>query len=263
MKEHDESTLTKMVIKHWGAHDARARHIVAVQVANGAGFGYNRILDVIVFDTWPSKGLLLHGLEIKVSEADFRKELQDTRKFADFAPHLDTFSIVAPQGIVKKELLHDRWGLYTPTSVGDKLRTAKKPLMLHDGTRKEISKSIMASFVRALVARSLSVEGQAEKYEEAFEAGVQSVKSNRLDTSFAQQDLERARKSISDFEEKSGVKITTWNGSRIGEAVKIVESKILQNRDHDIALLRKLSSKLSGLGNDLETLDKSFRVVHD
>ncbi len=161
----DEAELIAAAQKTWPMHGPRPRYVTAVQVHNGAGFAYGRTLDLIVFDTWPSGGLHLHGIEIKCSQSDLRRELQDTAKSAEFSAFLDFFSVAAPAGIVDLGLLPPKWGLYCPTVDGT-LKARRKPLMLHsEGKRHAMDRSLAAAFVRALVDRSLSAEALKAEYQ--------------------------------------------------------------------------------------------------
>lgn len=80
-------------------------------VRNRAGFNASRTLDAMALGLWPSRGMELHGYEVKVSRADFRTELRDVGKMDAFAHVLDRFWVVAPRGIVPRDELPATWGL--------------------------------------------------------------------------------------------------------------------------------------------------------
>lgn len=229
------------------------RYVTAVQVNNGAGFGYSRTLDAIVFDTWPSAGLKLHGLEIKVTKADLRRELQNTNKFSEWEPHLDQFSIIAPKGIVDLKLLPPKWGLFVPDGAG--LRARRKPLMLHAEKRTELSRSMVAAFVRALVDRSLSNEAKVAEYTRGYERGKDEGERHMKGSQRRVGELERA---ISDFEEASGVQIATWQSDKIGEAVKLVMEGGIERRIRYAPNTRKLGEQLLQIADELDALQESF-----
>jgi hypothetical protein len=84
------------------------------QVGNGTGWNAGRWLDVIAFGLWPSRGLEVHGIEIKVSRADWRREVRQPAKADAIATHCDRFWIAAPAGLI--DPLHlgtiaPAWGL--------------------------------------------------------------------------------------------------------------------------------------------------------
>lgn len=251
MTKLDEGTLTKAILKRWPLGNPRPRYVTAVQVNNYAGFGYSRTIDAIVFDTWPGPGLHLHGLEIKTTKADLRRELQNTKKFHDFANHLDLFSIVAPKGIVDLKLLPPKWGLYILTD-DDNLRARRKPLMLHDeGGRKTINRSFAAAFVRALITRSLSHEATAAAYSQGREDGEQSAD---YDKNVALDKLEKIQTSIDDFEKSSGIKITNWQAGQMGEAVNLIIKGGIKSRIRYAPDVRKLGEHLIKLADELDEL---------
>jgi len=252
--EHTEATLTEAIHRTWPYLNIRPRYVVAVQVNNGAGYAYRRTLDAIVFDTWPSSGLTLHGLEIKITKSDLRRELQDTKKYADFSLHLDYFSIVAPKGIVDLRLLPPKWGLFQPTEDG-KLRARRKPLSIHDGSRKTISRSMTAAFVRALVSRSLSQEVAQSEYKRGMKSGEQHSK---LEIEKLSRNLDSLKQSVSEFEVASGVKITSWNGEKIGEAVHCVLAGGLEQRVKYAGNIRGLGEKIMQLADELDSLKQGY-----
>ena len=50
------------------------------EVPNATGAGKVRTADAIAISLWPSRGLEIHGLEIKVSRSDWRRELKQPEK---------------------------------------------------------------------------------------------------------------------------------------------------------------------------------------
>lgn len=255
MTEYTEATLTETIHDTWPMTVMQPRYVVGVQVNNGAGFAYSRTLDAIVFDTWPSGGLYLHGMEIKISKADLRHELQDTQKFAAFAPYLDLFSIIAPPGMADLKLLPPKWGLYIPTDNG-KLRARRKPLMLHDeGKRKTVNRSLAAAFVRAVVSRSLSHEAKRAEYDRGYKRGKEQAQYH---TKGLEQDVSQYKEAIESFEEKSGIDFIRYNAGRIGEAVKVVLGGGIEQRIGYAGNVRNLGERLIKLADELDELKEAY-----
>jgi len=252
--EHTEATLTEAIHHTWPYSNIRPRYVVAVQVNNGAGYAYGRTIDAIVFDTWPSGGLTLHGLEIKITKSDLRRELQDTKKYADFSAHLDYFSIIAPKGIVDLRLLPPKWGLFQPTDDG-KLRARRKPLSIHDEHNKTLSRSMTAAFVRALVSRSLSQDATAAAFTRGEESGARSGERKIESLS---RNLDSLRQAVKEFEESSGVKITSWGGKKMGEAVNIVLAGGIEQRIKYAGGIRNLGEKIIQLADELDSLKQDY-----
>jgi hypothetical protein len=70
-------------------------------VRNAAGFSASRTCDAMALGLWPSKGLELHGHEVKCSRSDWLRELKDPSKARAFSRYCDRWWIVAPPGVVR------------------------------------------------------------------------------------------------------------------------------------------------------------------
>jgi hypothetical protein len=225
--------------------------VTALQVRNGAGFYASRTLDAVVLDTWPSEGLMLHGLEIKCTKSDFRRELQNTEKADGFLGYLDLFSIVAPPGVVDLALLPPKWGLYCPTE-NDNLRARRRPLDLQTkDARRTMDRSLAAAFARALVDRSLSREGLKAEYDRGYELG---KKLAEVDVVGDQQALEKLKKTIANFEEASGIKLESWRAGRLGEAVEFILRGGIEQRIAYAGNIREMGKRLLKLADEMDAL---------
>jgi hypothetical protein len=88
------------------------RYAVAAGVRSHAGFDARRTCDYVAMDLWPSKGLALHGHEIKISRSDWLRELAEPEKAAEFIPYMTYWWAVASgPRIVRDGELPDGWGL--------------------------------------------------------------------------------------------------------------------------------------------------------
>lgn len=88
------------------------RYAVAEHVKSHAGFDARRCADFIAIDCWPTKGLELHGHEVKVSRSDWLHELKQPDKAEAFKRHMDRWWLVVPDAaIVRDGELPDGWGL--------------------------------------------------------------------------------------------------------------------------------------------------------
>lgn len=105
------------------------RCAIAFEVAQGTGHRANRHLDAIAMDLWPSHGLGIHGIEIKVNRYDWRRELKDPEKAEELARFCDYFWVAAPEGIVPVEELPPAWGLLEMREgkIGRRKEAAKTP----------------------------------------------------------------------------------------------------------------------------------------
>lgn len=101
------------------------RWIIAEHVRVRAGFaGYGdmqhgrmRTADALAIDTWQSKGMELHGFEVKCTRSDWLTELKQPEKSAPFRDVCDRWwLVIADAAMVKPGELPDGWGLMAPTT---------------------------------------------------------------------------------------------------------------------------------------------------
>lgn len=91
------------------------RWIVAEKVRNIAGYavrrGELRTADALAIDTWESKGLEIHGFEVKCSRSDWLTELKQPEKSEPFRRFCDRWWLVtSSKDIVKPGELPAGWG---------------------------------------------------------------------------------------------------------------------------------------------------------
>lgn len=122
------------------------RYVYAAEVRNRAGFDATRTADFIAMDLWPSKGLALHGHEVKVSRSDWLRELKEPEKAEAFRPYMDFWwLVVADRAIVRDGELPDGWGLLAPA--GPWLRVV---VTAPRQKAEPMPKSMMAAFLRSV-----------------------------------------------------------------------------------------------------------------
>lgn len=148
-------------------HFSEPQSAIVFEVAQSTGFGANRHVDAIAMDLWPSRGLFLHGIEIKVDLYDWRRELKDPAKAEELARFCDFFWIAAPRGVVPLEEIPPAWGLFELDK--DKL-TATRAAAKTDA--QNLDRGFVAALLRA-AGRGLhpdSVEAQVEEMRQRLES---------------------------------------------------------------------------------------------
>lgn len=199
-------------------------------VPNGTGANCNRRCDGLAMSLWPSKGLYLHGHEIKVARSDWLKEIQDVAKAAAFSVFCHYWWIVAPSGIVKLEELPSDWGLMCPTG-GGSLRV-KRPATLTEPALPD--HSLLAGIFRACVKASICESAMKKEWSNGYHSGIKEANSLHEQNEHArvrQSDrrYETLKRSVDDFESASGIAITEFSGRRIGAIVKLIDGVSLGN----------------------------------
>jgi len=186
------------------------------QVRNAAGFNATRTLDALALHLWPSRGLALHGFEIKVSRPDWLREVKDPAKAEDACRLVEFFWIVAPKGVVKKGELPPTWGLIEIHGTGTqedawRLRTkTAAPCLLDAGqkNRGPLQRGLVVSMLRSIPGavpggrlpsasdREIE-EAKTAGYRDGYEAG-RKFESDRK--GLLQQDLDNWRQLQGDLQ---------------------------------------------------------------
>jgi hypothetical protein len=86
------------------------RYIYAREVRSQAGFDARGTADALVMDTWPSGPVRLIGHELKVSRADWLRELKRPEKAARFLPLVAEWWLAAAPNVAKINEIPDGWG---------------------------------------------------------------------------------------------------------------------------------------------------------
>lgn len=191
------------------------------EVRDAAGFSASRSADVVMVGLWPSRGCLIEGMEIKVSRADWLRELKKPQKAEAFVPYCDHWWIVAADAdVVKASELPPTWGLMVASGRG---------LGVVQQAPKLGCKPLDRELLAAMLKRATATAIDQPEIEAAIAARVKAERERfAADANFAreraQQKVEALERAFKEFEERSGVEIRAYAGGRIGDAVKAVMS---------------------------------------
>jgi len=187
------------------------------EVANGTGGRASRWADAVAMSVWPSRGLELHGFEIKASRADWKKELENPAKAEAVCQYMDRWWLVAgSKEIVQAGELPPTWGLLVPFGGGLKAITEAPKL-----EAKPITRPFLADLLRKSITQSVDREALTAEYKRGYKDGQEN-------SSYAAkcnlEHLQQLRKVVAEFEETSGIRLDkyTWKVGRIGAAVRAV-----------------------------------------
>jgi hypothetical protein len=104
--------------------------------------GSQRRADLVRVGMWHSRGTGVDVHEIKVSRADWLRELDDPAKAEAWWPHCNRFWVVAPPGVVAPGELPEGWGLMELPSSGRRFKVrvpaATRPVTLTAGLLVEL-----------------------------------------------------------------------------------------------------------------------------
>lgn len=88
--------ITAAMLRRWTAPE----WAIMWEVGEGTGARSGRYADAVMMSLWPSRGLEVHGVEIKVSRADWRREAADPSKAEAVARFCDRWWVHTAPGVV-------------------------------------------------------------------------------------------------------------------------------------------------------------------
>lgn len=194
------------------------------EVLNATGAQHTRSADALAMSLWPSRGLTLHGFEIKVSRHDWNTERKDPSKAETIAAYCDFWSLVTAPGVVQDAVeVPPAWGW---------MEFDGKSFTTHRAAEKTEAKVCDRLFLAALLRRAARTDEAAFEIEierrdavrrAAYEADLKTAVERR--TRRASETL----KEIEAFEEASGLRLDDWMGwagdaAQLGRIVKAIKA---------------------------------------
>ncbi len=122
---------------------APPEYALCFEVANATGSNVRRYADAVAMCLYPSRGLALHGFEVKVSKGDFLREIENPDKSIAVQQYCDFWWLVAPAEAVDESLIPITWGWLKATKDG--LTAIKNAPRLE---AKATSRDFLAAMVR-------------------------------------------------------------------------------------------------------------------
>lgn len=193
--------------------------VVLTQLRDGTGFATKgQSADAFAFGVWPSRGLEIHGFEVKSWRNDWLRELKRPDKAEFFFKHVDYWWLVSDQEVAKIEEIPSNWGWM---EVSGRCLKIKKQAPKFEGVTIDrlFLMSIMRGVSTAYVPREdlkKLVDIEKKQWQKEQE---ESVKDEL-------KEAERRMKNIEDFEKITGLQIDKpWSedrGKKVGELVNLV-----------------------------------------
>lgn len=229
----DEIKTEAEMIKALRRHFCGPSYALLTGVTNGTGRNNTNEADAIAMSIWPSRGLYLIGIEIKVSRSDWLRELKNPAKAESIARYCDQWCIAAgSESIVQISELPKPWGLLVP-GPGGNLKVAKAPAQIR---AKAIDKRFLAAVFRRVVeqfvSRSEVFALRAQMREEVIESVKAGHESDLNDQRFRIEKLEERNRELS--------QLLGYNLGHIASRASLNASQIV----NDLAGLESYSSLL-------------------
>lgn len=193
------------------------------EVRNGTGYARRttRTADAIAMSLWPSRGLELHGIEIKSSRNDWLRELAEPAKAEEIQRFCDRWWLaVTDADIVQPGELPPTWGLLVPHCGALKAKVEAPKL-----TATPVDRLFLAALLRNVFdgyVHKSAIDGRVKAAADAAKANADRWAENKLAS--VESELATLRAAVAAFEEKAGIHIRGWNSASIGAAVRQVMS---------------------------------------
>lgn len=229
------------------------RYAYAEEVYNATGLEGKRRMDMVVVDCFKSNGYAIEAIEVKVSKADLRRELEDSSKHNIFYDHIDYYSLAAPASIVDVELIPKKWGLYLVCQSEDGtpfMTTYRKPLSLHDEFIKTTDKAFIASLFRAMwKTKPSSIQLEAAE-KEGYQRGMKELGVEQLKMRI--NSLEKELEAFRELKERLHI----WGTWQIEEGIKQFEAF----RNLNLDSLKRL---LERIVNNTKDVKKAIKLIEN
>lgn len=228
-------------------------------VRDAAGHNSSRTADAIAMALWPSRGLVLHGFEIKTSRSDWLRELKNPAKAEVFATLVDYWWLaVADANVVAAGELPEGWGLLV--AKGGRLVCLQDAAPLHPGVRVPGAKPLPESFGRSFLAALLRGAVNNHLAPEEVQAKIDyALARHKLEMEHRQETIATLRGRLDKFKETFGVALgdedDVWRyggrpASEVGAALRLVlDGDADLERHHE--QLRHLLQAAERLAKDL------------
>lgn len=193
------------------------------EVRNDAGFRATRSADAVAMNTWPSRGLAVHGFEIKRDRRDWLRELKQPEKSAPIQRFCDHWWIVATLDVVKPDELPPTWGLLVLR--GKRLVAEREAPTLGAET---LTRGFVAALLRSADVGKIPKVTWDETVEKAVEERLARDKRNQADDADRRErELTHLRDQLARFEKAAGINLEQTytfrqDPERVGRAVRVL-----------------------------------------
>lgn len=218
-------------------------------VRNGTGWTRRttRTADGLAMGLWPSRGLELHGFEIKSDRKDWLNEKANPEKAEEICRFCDRWWLaVGREDIVQPGELPATWGLLVPRRGKLVVKVEAPKLEAKPLDRVQLA-AILRKASEALVPKVSLTEEMELRIQQAREEAQADLEAQvKARTRSGAEQLERLEKTVAAFEAASGVRIANqWQIGAIGQAVAFIRSGGVQAIRTEIEHWRDRTNEIS------------------
>ena len=226
--------------------------VLVDEVGDTVGFRVRRHMDLLALGCWPSRGLFVHSIEVKVSKGDLAREIRDPEKAESVARYCDQMWIAAPKGVAEPDALPLNWGLYEVNGKG--VRVAKQAKLLE---ALPLDRGFLMAVVRQCVKRN-SEESEIQGRVNTAVGKALAEQRKVLDAMAARdrESLETTRQELHDLRAALRTHRHQVTPEKVGKAMDILNS--LTGRFGELNKLRGSAEKVLEEANAIERLALSL-----
>lgn len=211
------------------------------EMRNGTGGNHSRTSDGFAMNCYPSRGLELHGFEIKASVGDLDAELRSPDKADALGRYMDFWWLVTTVEIrdARQLTIPGSWGIMVRRK--ERLVVVQKPIMIESET---FPRSLLASILRRACKIDHGAIDAAKR--DGINEGYRAAAKNSVGQGEHDQIVEKLRslnQRVSDFESASGIQMKGYDLGRVGDGLK----RMLRNEQaqvHAQNSLRDLKTRI-------------------
>ena len=209
------------------------------EVRNGTGFGREKVrtADALAYSTWPSRGLELHGVEVKISRSDWVRELEDPDKSAPIQKFCDRWWLaIADEKILAPGELPPTWGLLVVVG-GRLVCKVEAPKLDAEPLDRLMLASVFRSVANHYMPRANVLGELGEARREGYEQG---QKSREKEIARLDDELTDLKAAVRAFEVAAGFPLgrREFDGRQVGEAVRFVLAGGIESLRAELEILR-------------------------
>lgn len=218
---------------------------IMFEVRDATGFEGKRSADAVAMNLWPSRGMAVHGFEIKASRGDWQRELAQPEKSDPVQQYCDHWWIVAMPGIVKSGELPPTWGL-------QELHGERLVL------KSEAPKLAAAPLSRGFVASMLRRTAEADDAQIKLIVDKRVAEERKYDEAEIERKVERRARDrnellakVEKIKAETGIDLTDWTpGEDIARAIRAI-------------LKSGLSDKHGGISSIVESMEQTAAKLRE
>ena len=216
------------------------------EIRDAAGHYASRSADAIAMNFWPSRGLPIHGFEIKSIRSDWIKEIKSPEKAESLYKFCDYWWLVcAGPGIAKTEEIPDSWGFMEVSESGKRLKIIKEAPKL---TPTPPTKDFLATMLKRATQGLIDPSTIKDKIDAAKELGKQMAQNDiKKRRDYELYDYENLKKSVEVFEQSAGFKIKDgweYSAKEMGEAVKFISANSIEDIGKQFKRVQEMAQHL-------------------